>query len=396
METLTRDDARRQKAGGVAALYLALAYIAAMPYFLLVVDYQGATTAAEKVALVVANYPSMYAMYLATYVLFGIALGVLALALYDRLQAGAPSTVRVATGVGLLWAVALVASGMVFTYGMTTVVALAKTDPGRPARLAGDRAGRAGAGRGRRRVPRRTVGPAGELGGAAKRRAAEGPRLARRGHRRGRPRLGRPAAHDAAIAFGLLQIVWFVWVGVALVTTKATAAEPDRLARAGAAQVERLGGGCARLRETRISRSSESQAAAAATRRPRSRREWKMNTNERATGGEHAGEALDTVGVHHVQHGLRGHPVVHVSGVPERGDGGTCRRSEITPGFLLLAAVLAEVPIAMIVLSRVLKHRANRWANIVAGVITIAYVAGGSSTYPHGIFFTASRSRARC
>ncbi|PKQ37234.1 MAG: hypothetical protein CVT59_08315 [Actinobacteria bacterium HGW-Actinobacteria-1] len=60
----------------------------------------------------------------------------------------------------------------------------------------------------------------------------------------------------------------------------------------------------------------------------------------------------------------------------------------ITPSFLLLAAVLTEIPIAMIVLSRVLKPRANRWANIVAGVVTIAYVAGGSSTYPHGIFFS--------
>ncbi len=61
----------------------------------------------------------------------------------------------------------------------------------------------------------------------------------------------------------------------------------------------------------------------------------------------------------------------------------------ITPGFLLMAAVLTEIPIAMIVLSRFLKPRANRWANIIAGVITIAYVAGGSSTYPHGIFFSA-------
>jgi len=61
---------------------------------------------------------------------------------------------------------------------------------------------------------------------------------------------------------------------------------------------------------------------------------------------------------------------------------------QITPGFLLAAAMLTEVPIAMIVLSRVLQHRANRWANIVAAVVTIAFVAGGSSTYPHGIFFT--------
>ena len=62
----------------------------------------------------------------------------------------------------------------------------------------------------------------------------------------------------------------------------------------------------------------------------------------------------------------------------------------ITPGFLLGAAVVTEIPIAMIVLSRVLKHRANRWANIVAGVITIAYVLGGGAlSQLHYIFFAA-------
>jgi hypothetical protein len=61
----------------------------------------------------------------------------------------------------------------------------------------------------------------------------------------------------------------------------------------------------------------------------------------------------------------------------------------ITPGFLVAAAVLTEIPIAMIVLSRVLGQRANRWANIVAGVVTIAYVIGGSAHSPHGIFFSA-------
>lgn len=61
----------------------------------------------------------------------------------------------------------------------------------------------------------------------------------------------------------------------------------------------------------------------------------------------------------------------------------------ITPEFLLVAAILTEIPIAMIVLSRVLKYRANRWANLAAGVITIVYVAGGSTTYPHGVFFSA-------
>jgi hypothetical protein len=61
----------------------------------------------------------------------------------------------------------------------------------------------------------------------------------------------------------------------------------------------------------------------------------------------------------------------------------------ITPGFLLAAAVLTEIPIAMIVLSRILRRGVNRWANIAAGVITVAYVIGGSTHYPHGIFFSA-------
>lgn len=103
MNTLAREDAKQQKAGGVAALYIALALLAAMPYFLLVVDYPGAQTAAAKVALVVANYTSLYAMYLITYVFYGIALGVLAFALYDRMRACAPATMRAATAIGLLW-----------------------------------------------------------------------------------------------------------------------------------------------------------------------------------------------------------------------------------------------------------------------------------------------------
>lgn len=233
MENMTRDDARRQKGGGAAALFLAVTYLAAMPYFLLVIDYQGATTPAEKVALVVGNYASMYAMYLATYVLGGIALGALALALYDRMHAAAPSTVRIATAIGLLWSFALVACGMVFTYGMTTIQALAGTD--RAQALATWQAiepvalGLGGAG--------------GEvLGGlwvplvslVALRSGALPKALGWLGVVVGIAGLvsAVPVLHDAAIVFGLLQIVWFAGVGVALVMTKSSAAQPEGLKRA--------------------------------------------------------------------------------------------------------------------------------------------------------------------
>jgi Family of unknown function (DUF6326) len=58
-----------------------------------------------------------------------------------------------------------------------------------------------------------------------------------------------------------------------------------------------------------------------------------------------------------------------------------------TPGLLLIFSILTEIPIAMIVLSRWLKYRANRWANIIAGLITILYAIGGGSGSVTYIFF---------
>lgn len=48
---------------------------------------------------------------------------------------------------------------------------------------------------------------------------------------------------------------------------------------------------------------------------------------------------------------------------------------QMTGGFLLGAAILMETAIAMVLLSRVLKYRANRWANIIAGIIHTAAVS---------------------
>ena len=53
---------------------------------------------------------------------------------------------------------------------------------------------------------------------------------------------------------------------------------------------------------------------------------------------------------------------------------GSINGLQMTEGFLLLAALLLEIPIAMVILSRVLKYRANRWANIIAGIIKTAAV----------------------
>ena len=57
--------------------------------------------------------------------------------------------------------------------------------------------------------------------------------------------------------------------------------------------------------------------------------------------------------------------------------------------LMLGGAIMMEISIVMILLSRVLAYRVNRWANIIAAVITIVFVVGGGSTYPHYMFIAA-------
>ncbi|MDA3935512.1 MAG: DUF6326 family protein [Actinomycetota bacterium] len=59
----------------------------------------------------------------------------------------------------------------------------------------------------------------------------------------------------------------------------------------------------------------------------------------------------------------------------------------VTQGLLLVFAILIEIPIAMIFVSRILKPVANRWANTVAAVVTTVFVVGGGSPYLHYYFF---------
>ncbi len=62
----------------------------------------------------------------------------------------------------------------------------------------------------------------------------------------------------------------------------------------------------------------------------------------------------------------------------------------MTQGVVLGWAVVMETAIAMILLSRILRYRANRWANIVIGVLhtaSVAWTLSGSMPPPYYMFF---------
>ena len=70
---------------------------------------------------------------------------------------------------------------------------------------------------------------------------------------------------------------------------------------------------------------------------------------------------------------------IDVLGSGRRGPGMVLHFS---PGAWLVIAILMEIPIAMILLSRILKPTANRWTNIVAGIVETAAVLMTSFILP--------------
>ena len=111
-----------QKLGGMAALYEAAAYIVGMIGFLAVVNVSSVADSVQQVALMANNLAFLYILHLFVYVVWGIFMVVLALALYERLKAGSPAIVQTATVFGIFWGCVIIIAGMIHNVGMQTVV----------------------------------------------------------------------------------------------------------------------------------------------------------------------------------------------------------------------------------------------------------------------------------
>lgn len=118
-----------QKSGGIAALYMALSHLTGFVIFIVVLDYLNISDPAQKLALNVEKHTVVFSTNLLMYVIFGFALIVLSLALYERLKSGAPALMQVATAIGIIWAGSLIASGMAANAGLAAIVPLYAKDP---------------------------------------------------------------------------------------------------------------------------------------------------------------------------------------------------------------------------------------------------------------------------
>jgi hypothetical protein len=83
----------------------------------------------DQVAVLVNNQVSQHILYLIVYQVWAVFLVVLTLALYERFKADSPAMMQTATAIGVIWACLVIASGMIFNIGMDNVVKLYSTDP---------------------------------------------------------------------------------------------------------------------------------------------------------------------------------------------------------------------------------------------------------------------------
>jgi len=113
-----------QKMGGISALIAAALYITGFALFLTVLDPSGYDGHVQRVAFLAENQVASYIANLLIYVVFGVVLVVLVLALHARLKSGSPAIMQTATVFGLIWSGLVIASGMIANIGNSTVIGL--------------------------------------------------------------------------------------------------------------------------------------------------------------------------------------------------------------------------------------------------------------------------------
>jgi hypothetical protein len=211
-----------QKMGGIAALYAGAAYVVGMVGFLLIVGWPDDPV--EQVAVLVDHQVVQHILYLIVYQIWAIFLVVLTLALYERLKDDSPAMMQTVTAIGMIWAGVVIASGMIFNIGMDNVVDLYGKDPDQATTVwLAIESVCDGIGGGNEilgglwmlliswvalqagKLPRAlnylgvVVGVAGILSAL-------------------------PGLGEVGMIFGLVQIVWFVWLGIVMLRSSPSAA----------------------------------------------------------------------------------------------------------------------------------------------------------------------------
>lgn len=118
-----------QKSGGIAALLEAAIYISAFVFFGAFWNFPVDADSVKQFAFLAENKVILSIVNLIMYVLFGVLLAVLVMALHERLKVSTPFLSQFASIFGIIWVGLVIASGMIANIGLASVLELSVKDP---------------------------------------------------------------------------------------------------------------------------------------------------------------------------------------------------------------------------------------------------------------------------
>lgn len=216
----------RQKVGGIAAIVAAATFVFGIVLFVTALsDYAtGDPSPAESVEFLVGHQTTLFIWYLVIFIVFGVALVPLVMAIHERVSKGSPFVARVATSFGVVWAGLVVAAGMIANLGIGAISDLYETDSAQAESVWSSLD-----------TVQNGLGGGNELVGGAWVLLVSVSGLASRSLPRGLCYLGAasgvaglvtvlPALEAVGAVFGIGLIVWFTWVGIMMLREPSTEA----------------------------------------------------------------------------------------------------------------------------------------------------------------------------
>ncbi len=120
--------ANLQKIAGSAALFEAFIYISAFVFFGVFWDFPINASDTQKIAFITDNQIIMSLVNLTMYVVFGMLLSILVVAIHQRLKSKAPLLSQVASIFGIIWVALVIASGMIANIRLMKVIEISLQD----------------------------------------------------------------------------------------------------------------------------------------------------------------------------------------------------------------------------------------------------------------------------
>lgn len=119
-----------QKLGGFCSISLGLIYIIAFIVYGGILEYPKAdATEIERVNFLSDNYVMLSTTNLISYVLFGILLAVLVVSIHQKIKDNLPNLSILASVFGVIWVGLVIASGMIANIGLISVIEIGIEEP---------------------------------------------------------------------------------------------------------------------------------------------------------------------------------------------------------------------------------------------------------------------------